>query len=98
VVSFCDIVCARAIEDFLVETGAIAVKVRFALTGRAGVGLPTLGLRGLFAELIASVMALAPVRSANRAIALSERWSERLKNGYLCMPCEKSAPVHGSKG
>jgi hypothetical protein len=50
------------------------------------VGLPTLGLRGFFAELIASFMALAPVRSANRAIALSERWSERLKIAtYACL-------------
>jgi hypothetical protein len=31
-------------------------------------------------------MALAPVRSANRAMALSERWSERLKIAtYACL-------------
>jgi hypothetical protein len=41
-------------------------------------GLTTLGLRSLFADFIASFMALAPVRSANRAMALNERWSDRL--------------------
>jgi hypothetical protein len=37
------------------------------------VGLTTLVLRDFFADLMASFMALAPVRSANRAMALSER-------------------------
>jgi hypothetical protein len=85
VVPFCDIVCARILADFAVETEAISVKVRFAVTGRVGVGLTTLGLRDFFADLKASFIALAPVRSANRAMALSERWSERLKIAtYRC--------------
>jgi hypothetical protein len=42
-------------------------------------------LRGFFADLMASLMALAPVRSANRAMALSERWNDRLKIAtYRC--------------
>jgi hypothetical protein len=54
--------------------------------GRAVVGLTTLGLRSLFADLIATFMALPPVRSANRAMALSERWSEGLKIAtYACL-------------
>jgi hypothetical protein len=84
-VPFCDIVCARLLADFAVETGAIPVKVRFAVTGRVDVGLTTLVLRGFFADLKASFMALAPVRSANRAMALSERWNDRLKIAtYRC--------------
>lgn len=79
VVPFCDIVCACLLADFAVETGAIPVKVRFAVTGRVDVDLTTLGLRGFFADLMASFMALAPVRSVNRAMALSERCSDRLK-------------------
>jgi hypothetical protein len=48
--------------------------------------LTTLGLRGFFADLMASFMALALVRSAIRAMALSERWSERLKTAtYRCL-------------
>jgi hypothetical protein len=86
VVPFCDILCARILADFAVETGAIPVKVRFAVTGRVDVGLTTLGLRDFFADLIASFMALPLVRSANRAMALSERWSERLKIAtYACL-------------
>jgi hypothetical protein len=77
---------AGAIADFAVETGAIPGKVRVAVTGRVDVGLTTLGLGDFFADLMASFMALAPVRSANRAMALSERWSERLKIAtYACL-------------
>jgi hypothetical protein len=86
VVLFCDIVCARATADFVVETGAIPVNVRFAVAGPVDVVLTTLDLRGFFADLMASFMALAPVRSANRAMTLSERWSERLKIAtYRCL-------------
>jgi hypothetical protein len=86
VTPFCDIVCARATADFVVETGAIPVKVRFAVTGRVDVGLTTPDLRGFFADLMASFMALAPVRSANRAMALSEPWNDRLKIAtYRCL-------------
>jgi hypothetical protein len=86
VVPFCDIVCARATADFAVETEAIPVKVRFAVTGRVDVGLTTLGFGDFFADLKASFIALAPVRSANRAMALNERWSERLKIAtYACL-------------
>jgi hypothetical protein len=86
VLPFCDIVCARATADFAVETGAIPGKVRFAVTGRVDGGLITLGLRDFFAELKASLMALAPVRSANRAMALSERWDDRFKIAtYRCL-------------
>lgn len=48
--------------------------------------LTTLGLRGFFADFMASFMALALVRSAIRAMALSERWNERLKIAtYGCL-------------
>jgi hypothetical protein len=74
------------VTDFAIETGAIPVKVRCAAKGRVDAGLTTLGLRSLFADLMASFMALAPVRSAKRAMALSERWSERLKMAtYRCL-------------
>ncbi len=83
---FCDIVCARATADFAFETGAIPFKVRFAVTGRVDVGLKALGLRGFIADLMVSFMALAPVRSANRVMALSERWNDRLKIAtYRCL-------------
>jgi hypothetical protein len=98
VVPFGDIVCARATADFAVETGAIPVKVRFAVTGRVDVGLITLVLRGLFAYLIASFMALAPVRSANRAMALSERWSERLKIAAYERIANKARQCTGRRG
>jgi hypothetical protein len=82
----CDVVCARATADLAVETGAIPVNVRFAITGRVDVDLTTLALRGFFADLMASFMALAPVRSANRAMALRERWNDRLKiTTYRCL-------------
>jgi hypothetical protein len=68
------------------ETGAIPDTGRFAVTGRRDGALTTLGLLGFFADLIASLMALAPVRSANRAMALSERWNDRLKMAtYRCL-------------
>ena len=86
VVPFRDIVRARATADFAVETGAIPVKVRFAVTGRGDERLTTLCLRGFLAGVIASFMALAPVRSANRAMALSDRWNDRLKiAAYRCL-------------
>jgi hypothetical protein len=54
--------------------------------GRTGVGLPSLGVRSFLADLIASFMDLAPVRSANFAMALRDRWSERLKiAAYACL-------------
>jgi hypothetical protein len=85
VVPFCDIVCARLLADFAIETGAIPVTGRFAVTGLRDGGLTTLGLRGFFADLMATLMALAPVRSANRAMALSERWNDRFKIAtYRC--------------
>jgi hypothetical protein len=74
-----DVVCTSLLADFAVETGTLLVKVRFTGTGRANVGLTTLGLRGFFADLIASFMALAPERRANRVMALNERWNERFK-------------------
>jgi hypothetical protein len=81
-----DTVCLRLLADFAVETGAISVKVRFPVTGRVDVGLTTLGLRGLITDLMASFMALSPVRSANRAMALRELWNERLKIAtYRCL-------------
>jgi hypothetical protein len=80
-----DVEWTSVVTVFAIETGAIPVKVRFAATGRFDVGLTTLGLRSFFADLMASFMALAPVRSAKRAMALSERWSERLKVAtYRC--------------
>jgi hypothetical protein len=80
-----DVDWTGVVSYFANETGVIPVKVRFAVTGRVNVGL-ALGLRGFFADLMASFMALAPVRSANRAMALSERWSERLKIAtYKCL-------------
>jgi hypothetical protein len=89
VVPFCDIVCARLLADFAVETGAIPVNVRFAVTGRVDLGLTTLGVRGFFADLMASFMALAPVRIDIRAMALSERWNDRLKIAtYRCLAYE----------
>ena len=85
-VPFGDIVCSRLPADFAVEAGAIPVKARFAVTGRVDVGLTTPDLRGFFAVLIASFMALTPVRSANRAMVLSERWNNRLKMAtYKCL-------------
>jgi hypothetical protein len=85
VAPFCDIVCARLLADFAIATGAIPVTGCFAVTGRREGRLTTLGLRGFFADLMASLMALAPVRSANRAMALSERWNDRLKIAtYRC--------------
>jgi hypothetical protein len=79
VVPFCVVVCARLLADFAIETGAIPVTGRSAVTGRRDGALTTLGLLGFFADLMASFMALAPVRSASRAMALSERWNDRLK-------------------
>jgi hypothetical protein len=83
----CDIVArSTAVADFVVGTEALPATVRFARLGRADAGLTALDLRGFFADRIASFMALAPVRSANRAMALSERWSERLKIAtYACL-------------
>lgn len=86
VVSFCDIVFARATADLAIETGAIPDKARFPEIGRVDVGLTTLDFRGFLAGLMANVMALAPVRSANRAMALRERWNNRLKVAtYRCL-------------
>jgi hypothetical protein len=86
VVPFGDNVFARATTDFADKTGAIPVKVRFAETDRVTVGFTALGLRGFLAGLMARFMALAPVRSANRAMALSERWNDRLKIAtYRCL-------------
>jgi hypothetical protein len=86
VVHCADVEWTSVFTDFAIETGAIPVNARFAVMGRAGVGLTTLGLRIFFADLIASFMALAPVRSANRAMALSERWNDRLKRAtYRCL-------------
>jgi hypothetical protein len=86
VVSCCDTVCLRLLADFAVETGAIPGKVRVAVTVRVDVGLTTLGLRDFFADLMASFMALALVRSANRAMALSERWNDRFEIAtYKCL-------------
>ena len=85
-VPFWDIVCARATTDFAVETGAIPVKVRFAVLGRVDVGLTSLGLHCFIADLMVSFMAFAPVRSANCVMALSERWNDRLKIAtYRCL-------------
>ena len=83
----CGLVARTSVlSDFAVSTEAPPVKVRFAVLCRADVGLTTLSLRDIFADLMASFMDLAPVRNANRAMALSERWSERLKIAtYRCM-------------
>lgn len=83
----CGIVARTSVlSDFAVSTEAPPVKVRFAVLCRADVGLTTLSLRDIFADLMASFMDLAPVRNANRAMALSERWSERLKIAtYGCL-------------
>ena len=83
----CGIVARTSVlSDFAVSTEAPAVEVRFAVLCRADVGLTTLSLRDIFADLMASFMDLAPVRNANRAMALSERWSERLKIAtYRCL-------------
>ena len=79
VIPFCEIVWARLLADFAMGTGVIPVTGRFAVAGRRDGGLTTLGLRGFFADLMACFMTLAPVRSAIRAMALSERWNDRLK-------------------
>jgi hypothetical protein len=93
-----DVVCTGLIADFAIETGAIPVKVRFAAMGRAGVGLTTPDLRGLFADFMASFMALAPVRIANRAMVLSDRWNDRLKiAAYACI-ANKARQYTGRRG
>lgn len=80
------VACTSAVADFAVGTEALPVIVRFALLGRTDAGLSAIDLRAFFSDRIASFMALAPVRRANRAMALSERWSERLKIGtYACL-------------
>jgi hypothetical protein len=93
-----DVDWTGVVTDFAIETGAIPVKVRFAVVGRAGVGLTNLGLRSFFADLIASFMALAPVRSASRAMALSERWSELLKIAFYACLANKARPYTGRRG
>lgn len=70
----CDSVARSCkLVDLVVGIGAGPVKTRFAVLGRADFALATLGLRGCFAGFMASFMALAPVRSANRVMALKER-------------------------
>jgi hypothetical protein len=70
----CDSVARSCdLADLAVGVGAGTVKTRFAVLGRADLGWATLGLRGFLAGFMASFMALAPVRSANRAMALNER-------------------------
>jgi hypothetical protein len=66
-------VCTSLLATIAVGTGSIRVKVRFAAIVPAEVGLTTRGVRGVFADLMANFMALAPVRKANRAMAVNER-------------------------
>jgi hypothetical protein len=74
-----NVVGTRLLADFAAGTDTRPIKVRFAVLDRADVHLTTLGLRGIFADRMASFMARAPARKATRAMALSERWSDRLK-------------------
>lgn len=67
------VLCTRLPAAFAVETEAVPATLRFARLGRADAGLTALDGLGFFADLMASFKALAPVRSANRVIALSER-------------------------
>lgn len=73
------VLCTRLPTDLAAVTEAVFVTVRFALLGRADPGLTALDRLGFFADLMASFMTLAPVRTANRVMALSERCSDRLK-------------------
>jgi hypothetical protein len=72
--------------EISVGTEARPANTRFAVVDRVGVRVTTLGLRGFLTGFMASFMALAPVRSAKRAMALSERWNEWLKIAtYRCL-------------
>jgi hypothetical protein len=73
-----DGVCTSSLGDFELAIGEIRFKVRLATMGLPGVGIATFDLRGFFADCMANFMVLAPARNANRAMALNERWSERL--------------------
>jgi len=74
-----NVVGTRLLADFAVGTDTPPSNVRFAGLDRTNMGLTTLALRVIFADLMASFMALAPARSATRAMTLNERWSDRLK-------------------
>jgi hypothetical protein len=68
------------------RTSVLADLAVGTMLDRTGARLTALGLRGFLAGFMASFMALALVRSAIRAMALNERWNERLKTAtYRCL-------------
>jgi hypothetical protein len=80
------VVRSSVFAELAAGTKARPVNVCFAVVDRIDVRVTTLALRGTFTGFMASFMALAPVRSAKRAMTLSERWSERLKIAtYRCL-------------